>query len=53
MEVPLLLKFESQDEWVTDTMEEFVENFYHFDFAVDLVVNDEDEKGNIRSRKVN
>ena len=24
-------------------MEEFVENFYSFDFAGDLVVNDEDE----------
>ena len=35
LEVPLLLKFESQDKWVTDTMEEFVEN---------LVVNDEDEE---------
>ena len=44
LEVPLLLKFESQDKWVTDTMEEFVENFYSFDFAGDLVVNDEDEE---------
>ena len=25
-------------------MEEFVENFYSSDFAVDLVVNDEDEE---------
>ena len=44
LEVPLLLKFESQDKWVTDAMAEFVENFY-FDFARDLVVNDEDEEG--------
>ena len=44
LEVPLLLKFESQDKWVTDTIKEFVENFYSFDFAGDLVVNDEDEE---------
>ena len=44
LQVPLLLKFESQDKWVTDTMEEFLENFYSFDFAGDLVVNDKDEE---------
>ena len=44
LEVPLLLKFESQDKRVTDTMEEFVENFYFFDFAGDLVTNDENEE---------
>ena len=38
--VPLLLIFESQDKW----MEEFPENFYSFDFAGDLVVNDQDEE---------
>ena len=27
-----------------DTMEEFVVNFYSFDFTGDLVVNDEDEQ---------
>ena len=44
LEVPLILKFESQDKWVTDTMEEFVKNFYSFGLAGDLVVNDEDEE---------
>ena len=44
LEVPLLLKFESKDQWVTNTMKEFVENFYSFDFVGDLVVNDEDEE---------
>ena len=44
LEVPLLLKCESQGKWVTDTMEHFVENFYSFDFAVDLVITDEDEE---------
>ena len=44
LEVPLLLKFESQDKWVTDTMGEFVENFYFFDFAGDLVTNGENEE---------
>ena len=43
LEVPLLLKFESQDKRFTDTIEEFVENFYSFDFAGDLVVNGQDE----------
>ena len=46
LEVPLLLKFAPQDKWVTDKLEEFVENLYSFDFAGDLVVNDEDEKSN-------
>ena len=32
LEVPPLVKFASQDKWVTDTMEEFVENFYSFYF---------------------
>ena len=40
----LLLKFEFQDKWVMDAMEEFVVNFYSFDFKGDLVVNDEDEQ---------
>ena len=44
LEVSLLLKFEFQDKLVTDTMEEFVENFYSVDFAGDFVVNDEDEE---------
>ena len=43
LDVPLLLKFESQDKRVTDTME-FVENLHSFDFAWDFVVNDEDEE---------
>ena len=40
----MLLKFESQDKRFTDTIEEFVENFYSFDFAGDLVVNGQDEE---------
>ena len=44
LEVPLLLKFTSQDKWVTDTIEEFVENLYYFDFAGDLVANDQGEE---------
>ena len=44
LQVPLLLKFESQDKWVSDKIEKLVENFYSFDFAGDLVVNDEDEE---------
>ena len=33
LEVLLLLRFESKDEWLTDIMKEFVGNFYSFDFA--------------------
>ena len=47
LEVPLLLKCESQDKWVTDTMEEFVENFHSFGFAGDLnesEINEKDEE---------
>ena len=44
LEVPLLLKFEDQDKWVTDTMQKFVENLHSFNFAGDLVVNNEDEE---------
>ena len=44
LEVPLLFKFEFQDKWITDTMKEFEENLYFFDFAGDLAVNDEDEE---------
>ena len=44
LQVPLLLKFESQAKRVTDTMVEFVENFYSFDFAGDLVAIDKDEE---------
>ena len=44
LEVPLLLKFESPDKCLRDTMEEFEENFYSFNFAGDLVANDEDEE---------
>ena len=44
LEVPLLLKFESQGKWVKVTMERFVENFYSFSFTGDLVVNDEDDE---------
>ena len=40
----MLLKFESQVKRFTDTIEEFVENFYSFDFAGDLVVNGQDEE---------
>ena len=40
----MLLKFESQDKWIKDTMEEFAKTFYFFDFPGDLVVSDEDEE---------
>ena len=39
----MLLKFEPQEKWVTDAMEEFVEKFYSFDFSGDLVVDNDDE----------
>ena len=42
LEVPLSLKFKCDEKWVLDAMEEFVDNFYSYDFAGNLV-NDEDE----------
>ena len=42
LEVPLSLKFKRNEKWVLDAMEEFVDNFYSYDFAGNLV-NDEDE----------
>ena len=44
LDVSLLLKFEAQEKWVMDALDEFVENFYSF--AGDLVV-DNDEQGEI------
>ena len=44
LEVQLLLKFEFQDKWITDTMEEFAKYFYSFDVTGDLIVNNEDEE---------
>ena len=43
MEVPLLLKFDAQENWATGAMEEFVENLYSFNFAGSLVVDNDDE----------
>ena len=42
LEVPLSLKFKCDEKWVLDAMEEFVDNFYSYDFAGNLI-NDEDE----------
>ena len=42
LEVPLSPKFKCDEKWVLDAMEEFVDNFYSYDFAGNLV-NDEDE----------
>ena len=44
LEVQLLLKFEFQDKWITDTMEEFAKYFYSFDVTGNLIVNNEDEE---------
>ena len=42
LEVPISLKFKRDEKWVLDAMEEFVGNFHSYDFAGNLV-NDEDE----------
>ena len=41
LQVPLSFKFKHNEKWVLDAMEEFVDNFYSYDFAGNLV-NDED-----------
>ena len=45
-EFPLLLKFDCQEKWVADIMEDFVYNFYAYDFAKHLVEDDDDEDDN-------
>ena len=46
--VPLLLKFKCDEKWVLDAMEEFVNNFYLYDFAGNLVDDkDEDDESEI------
>ena len=48
LEVPLLLKFKCDEKWVLDAMEEFVNNFYLYDFAGNLVDDkDEDDESEI------
>ena len=42
LEVPLSLKFKCDQKWVLDAMEEFVDNFYSYDFTGNLA-NDEGE----------
>ena len=44
--VPLLLKSDCQEKWVTDAMEEFVAKFYAYDFAGHLVKDDYNEGEN-------
>ena len=43
LEVPLLLKFPAKDKWVVDTMEEFVLNFYSYEYSGNLSIADEDD----------
>ena len=43
LKVTLLLKFDHQRKWVTVITEEFVGNFYTFDFAGHLAEDDDDE----------
>ena len=40
LEVPLLLKFSAKDKWVVDTMEEFVLNFYSYEYSGNLSIAD-------------
>ena len=40
LEVLLLLKFSGKDKWVVDTMEEFVLNFYSYEYSENLSVVD-------------
>ena len=40
LEVPLSLKFSCKEKWVIDTMEEFVENFYSFEYSGNLYSTD-------------
>ena len=43
LEVPLLLKFSAKDKWVVDTMEEFVLNFYSYEYSGNLSIADNED----------
>jgi len=47
LEVPLSLKFKCDTKWILDAMEEFVDNFYSYDFAGNLVDEDDEEETEI------
>ena len=44
LEVPLSLTFSCKEKWVVDTMEEFVQNFYTFEYRRNQSVNTNDSK---------
>ena len=44
LEVPLSLTFSCKEKWVVDTMEEFVQNFYTFEYSRNQSVNTNDSK---------
>ena len=39
----MLLKFYCQEKWVADIIEQFVDNFYTYDFTRNLVEDDDNE----------
>ena len=43
LEVPLLLTFSAKDKWVVDTMEEFVLNFYSYEYSGNLSIADNED----------
>ena len=43
LEVPLLLKFSARDKWVVDTMEEFVLNFYSYEYTGNFSIDDNED----------
>jgi len=44
LEVPLLLKFSAKDKWVVDTMEDFVLNFYTYEYSGNLSIADNEDE---------
>ena len=42
--VPLSLTFSCTEKWVVDTMEEFIQNFYTFEYSGNQSVDSEDEE---------
>ena len=47
LEVPLSLKFKCDTKWILDAMEEFVDNFYSYDFAGNLVSEKDESESEI------
>ena len=43
LEVPLLLRFKCDVKWTIDTMKQFVEQYYSYDFTGNIIIEQDDD----------